>query len=176
MGILQLVKSIGKNHYDHQKLYQDILKLNKDKHLYSLVAIKNTFDEYSNKFLLYYDEEWQVEFFPAFRTVNNDVYNIDNIKKRLSENLKIKADKIDVTFLIEKTNRTKPSAEDEIEKVYDHRYYQATISEFPDCLKESTTIIDGRRYIWMTFQDMKKNTNIMKKNKDIIQIFEEYIK
>lgn len=108
IGGYQLIMSVGSNHYNHKKLYQDILKLNKEQNRYSLVAIKNTFEEYSNKYLLYYDESWGVDFFPAFKTVSND---IESLKDRLSENLKVKRDKIEIVFLVEKTNQKKYSEE-----------------------------------------------------------------
>lgn len=171
IGIFELILSIKSGYYNYEKLYQDILKLNTEKRQYSLVAIKNTFDEFPNKFLLYYDDDWKVDFFPAIRTVSNDE---ENIKDKLSKSLKIKRDKIFITFLVEKPNQKKYSEKDKLEKVYDHRYYQATIQEFYPELKRDSIVIDGIRYKWMTFIEMKNDKNIMKKNEDIIKEFEKY--
>lgn len=112
-----MYKIFKSGYYNHKKLYQDILKLNTEKSQYSLIAIKNTFDEFPNKFLLYYDEDWKVDFFPAFKTVSNDE---ENIKDKLSKNLKVKRDKIIVTYLEEKSNQKKFSEKEKLDKVYDH--------------------------------------------------------
>lgn len=172
VGIYQLSKNIGSQCYTCDNLYKDILILNKDKHLYSLIAIKNEFDAFPNKFLLYYDNVWNVYFFPCFQTVDN---NEDNIKQKLSSNLKIETTNIvNVKFLKEESNQKKWSQDGKIYKVYDHRFYQVTISEFPDNMKKDIFSIDGRKYKWMTFQEMRNNNNIKKKNEDVVEVFEKY--
>lgn len=172
LGICRIINNTGSRKYDYMSLYKDILVLNKDKHFYSLIAIKNTFDKFPNKFLVYYDEKWSVEFFPVFRTISNN--DAENIRKKLSENLKIEINKIEVNFLREEPNQKKFSEDGKVYKVYDHRFYQAVIAEFPNNMKNDIFIIDGQKLKWMTFQEMRNNSNIMKKNKDVIDVFEQY--
>lgn len=165
--------------YTHQKLCDEIERL--DKHFYSLVAIKDTFNEYPKRLLLYRDEKWNADFFPAFRTVPG-AKELDkkNICKLLSTYLEIDENDIKLIFLDEIDNQEKIYQDHEDEKksrvkVYDHRYYLAEIKKFNKKVKKDKFEILDHSYKWMTFSEMESNKKIYEKNKEIIEMFEKYI-
>lgn len=143
-------------------------------HPFSIVAIKDTFRESPNRFLLYYDTRWQCDFFLNYRTQNNESKNVEFIKRRLSEQLKVGIEKIRLEYRTEDIC-TKYSVSDKCEKIYDHRIYQATLAEFPENMKADRFTIDGISYRWTTTQDMEKDPNIRAKNADVVKLIEEYI-
>lgn len=162
--------------YSHQKLCDEIEML--DKHFYSLVAIKDTFNRYPKRLLLYRDEKWNAEFFPAFRTTPGErELDRKNICKLLSTYLEIDESDIKLTFLEEIDNQEKIyKTDDHNEKrVYDHRYYLAEIKRFNKRVKKDQFIIMNRSYRWMTFSEMESNKKIYEKNKEVIETFEKYI-
>lgn len=173
LGVHRLILSLRSRDYNSKQLYNDILSLNKSKRHYSLVAIKNTYDKYPNKYLMYYDKKWKVYFFPKFKRNGTDTTN--SIRNQLSAYLKIDEQFISVEFLTEEPNQKKFSEDGKIYKVYDHRYYKATINSFRESMKKDRFIIEGINFRWMTFQEMEGNANVRKKNSDVIQIFKTYL-
>ena len=169
-GIIMLVKSI-KNKYNHIDLLADIRDLNEIQHPFSIVAVKDTFNKFPNRFLLYYDERWDCKFFFSYRTVDD---NIANIKARLSHELNIPENKIDTKYFANRIDR-KFSVSDQIVKTYNHALYQATISEFTEILKQDQFVIDGKKFFWMTIPEMERDPEIQKKNLDIVHFVQENI-
>lgn len=157
----------AKNHYTSEKLYKDVENMNEAKHCFSLVAIKDTFNKHPNRFLLKYDSDWDCDLFFSFHTLEDETKNIDNIKARLANLLKVDPEEITVQFVNE-TLQTKFSWRDKINKVYSHRLYSAQIKAFPQNEKDQTFIADGTRYKWATIEDMKQDLNIRKKNLDVV--------
>jgi hypothetical protein len=158
--------------YDHKILYHDIENLNEITHPFSIVAIKDTFNEFSNRFLLYYDTSWKCWFFFSFKTL--ETQNEENVKTRLSNLLHIDKKNIALQYKLERI-QPKFSVKDNVDKVYLHRLYQATISEFPEACKESRFEIDGTRFCWMTVAEMEADSDIMKVNQDVISMVKDKI-
>lgn len=172
-GVMELVKN-RKNKYTKEDLLNDICDLNQITHPFSIVAIKDTFNNYPNKFLLYYDERWDCKFFFSYRTSNDDNENIKNIKKRLSNELKTPIKSINVKFVTESIYQ-KYSVSDKIQKMYDHKIYYAKILDFDDELKKKSFIIDGKKFYWMTIQEMENDPDIQKKNLDVVNLVKNNI-
>lgn len=162
-GIIMIVKNV-KEPYNQNDMYNDIKKLDEVTHPFSVVAIKDTFNEYPNRYLLYYDERWDCKFFPSYKTVDN---NEDNIKSKLSSELKVDESKIKLefkTFEIQK----KFSVSHNEDRVYDHRAYVAQVTYFSDLMKKDEFEIEGKKYCWMTIHDMEKDERIMQINADVV--------
>lgn len=162
-GVTMISKSI-KEPYNQEKLYKDIEKLDEVTHPYSLVAIKDTFNKYPNRFLVYYDERWDCKFFPSYKTIDN---NEDNIKARLSGELKVDSEKISVKFNTFEIHK-KYSVSHNEERVYEHRVYSAQLEEFTDMMRQDEFEIDGKTFFWMTINDMEKDERIMEVNSDVV--------
>lgn len=169
-GIYMIVKDVN-DKYGHKELCKDIEALNVIQHAYSIVAVKDTFNKYPNRFLLYYDERWNCKFFFNYKTVDNDE---DNIKSRLSRELKIKENNISMQFKTEKIQK-KYSVSHKEDRVYDHRVYYATISKYTDHVMSDEFEIDGKKFFWMSIQDMERDERIQEVNSDVVGLIKDTI-
>lgn len=159
-----------KSNYNHHDLYNDLKKLDKITHPFSIVAIRDTFNKFPNRFLLYYDERWDCDFFFSFRTVDN---NSENIIKKLSSELQLDERYIKVDYKTQKI-QSKFSESDKIQKTYEHKLYCADISHFNNLLKQNSFEINGKKFKWMTIEQMEQDENIKKKNLDVVDLVKVY--
>lgn len=171
MGMKEIWSSI-KHPFDSNKLGEEIISMST--HPFSIVAIKDTFQQFPNRFLLYYDTRWQCDFFLNYRTQTDERKNTEFIKKRLSEQLKVDVKSIQLDYKTEDIY-TKYSVSDKCNKSYDHRIYQATIGKFPEIMKSDRFMIDGVSYHWATTQEMNNDPDIKAKNSEMVKLIEEYI-
>ena len=141
-------------------------------HRFSIVALKDDFNKYSNRFLLHYDTNWNCWFFFSFPT--SDSANEEQIKNRMSNILKVDKNLI---HLVHKSERLQPkySLKDCVNKVYQHSLYQAVMGEFSPELKEDSFVLDGVSYKWMTIAEMEADDRIMEVNKDVVSFVKEKI-
>lgn len=166
-----IFKCSKKNNYSGEKLYEDIKNLNQITHPFSIIVIKDTFNKYPNRFLVYYDNRWDCNLFINYRTLEN---NINNIKTKLSSDLKVDTKYIDVDFVYEEIYR-KYSVSDKINKFYEHKFYYVIIKKYKDILKSDKFEIDGKKYSWMTINEMEHDEKIIEKNMDVVNIIKHNI-
>lgn len=170
LGILMLGLggyNIWRSRYSWKTLFKEILNMDQTAHHHSIVAIKNTFDPYPNRFLVYEDTAWGCRFFPNYPTQESEEANEENIRRHLSRELKIPMDYITI---VKKGSalQEKYSVKHQCNRYYDHIFYEAGISEFPEELRKDTFRIDGRQYEWMTIAEMEDDPDIQKKNLDVV--------
>lgn len=133
-------------------------------HEHSIIVIKDTFNQYPNRYLVYEDKSWDCELFLNYKkNINNESF----IKSRISSDLKIDVSDISLDFVGQEIHE-KYSVKDKVNKVYCHRFYRANISKFPDMAKCDQFECDGKVYHWRTMAEMEDDKNTMEKNKDII--------
>ena len=173
-GMYSLYKARYKQ-YSHKQLYKDIVNMNQIKHPFSIVAIKDSFNQYPNRFLLQYDKRWKCNMFFSFPTLQNEEDNVTNIQDKLSGLLKIDPNKIKLEYKTDSIY-SKFSVSDQIIKWYDHRIYQGSIDQFSDFLKQEKFQIEGVKYSWMTIDAMKNDPNIQEKNMDVVNLVETNIR
>lgn len=175
MGISFTIKCVRdtrnfvKHPYTHKDLLRDIESKKENTHDHSIVAIKDTFNEYPNRFLLYYDTRWKCWLFPNFKD------NADNegfIKEGISNKLKVKAEGIDMMFLTRRRQQ-KYSESHKEERIYLHSVYKATIKKFPSQERKDEFEVDGVRFKWMGIPEMEKDDRIQKVNTDVVQLVKE---
>ena len=168
-----MVKAI-KNTYNADLLQHDIENLNEIEHPFSLIAIKDTFNKYPHRYLLYYDNRWQLNLFPNYRTQATEEENIANIVGHLSNELQIPAQDITVE---QKgyTLTTKYSVSDKVQKVYAHTLYQATIKELPKKLQADSFMIGDRKYSWWSIDKMETDEDIREHNLDVVELVKHNI-
>ena len=53
-------------------------------------------------------------------------------------------------------------------RVYSHRLYWATVSDFPEVFQQNEFFIDGVEYKWKTIAEMECDDRIMEINEDIV--------
>lgn len=159
-----------KNPYDVERLQTDIESLDTSKHVHTLVAIMDQFNDYPNKFLTYYDSVWKCYLLPNYRTKETD--NHSHIVSCISRELKVPKENIKLTELQSRTYN-KFSEKDKRTKCYVHTLIKADISKLSELEQSETFEIEGRKYKWMTIPQMKENAEIRKKNMDVIKMLEE---
>ena len=177
LGMVFAVRGVwiarGKS-FSHEMLLKEIIDMNEVTHPFSIVAIKDSYNDYPNRFLLYYDERWSCWFFPNYKTIPDDSSNASNICEHLSAQLKLPVDSIRLELKGEAVHR-KYSVSDDKQKVYDHKFYSASIDSFLDTERCDQFSIDGIEYIWMSIADMEKNPVIQERNSDIVGYIKAYI-
>lgn len=170
-GLRKIIIS-RENRYNHKTLFKDIENLDEILHKFSLVAIKDEFNSYANKVLLYYDNSWKCWFLFSFHT--NEYQNEESILQRLSNKLKIDKDCIKINYISDRL-QPKYSEKDHVHKVYQHSLYQCSVTRFPEIMKNNEFEIEGTKYKWWALEEMEADENIMKKNGDVVSFLKEKI-
>ena len=176
LGIIFLFKSIydlwknKKCNYTYNDLFADINTLNEITHNHSIIIVKDSFNKFPNRFLVYDDKVWECRLFINYNeNENNEAF----IKSHLSSELNVDISDITLKFTTMKIHE-KLSQRDKINKMYCHKFYLADIKEFPQCAKDDTFTIGGKTYHWVTIEDLEADENAMAKNSDIISFVKEY--
>lgn len=175
LGIVFSIKSIvdivknSKNNYSFEDLLEDINKLNEIAHSHSIVVIRDSFNKFPNRFLVYEDKRWNCEFFLNYKENPN---NEEFIKNHISSELKIEKNNIKLIFVAQKIHEKFSESANE-NKVYSHKFYEATISEFPEDIKKNSFICDGKEYHWRSIAELEQDENVQKKNLDILNYVKE---
>lgn len=170
-GIYRLINSL-QHKYDHNQLFHEIENLNEVLHSFSIIAIKDTFNNFSNRYLLYYDKAWKCWFFFSFKTSESE--NESFIKQRLSNILKIEKSSISLKYISDRI-QPKYSERDNIHKVYNHSLYEGTLSNFPELIKQDSFTIDNIDYKWFTIEELESDETVMNKNSDVVNFVKEKI-
>ncbi len=144
--------------------------MNVIKHYHSLIALKDDYKEFSNKYLLYYDKDWKCWFFMNYKTNpdNNEKFIIEH----LSNQLHIKKDKISLEYIAEEF-QTKYSVKEEHNKTYAHRLYKCNILSFPREIQKDEFCIDGIDYKWMSIAEMESDERIKEINSDVVSLVKD---
>lgn len=160
---------IEKDRYTYRNLQEEILGLDVNYHPFSVVAVKDSFNEHPNRFLLYHDARWGCDFFFSYKTRASEAEDIDNIRTALSNSLKVDKASISVRYATEEIH-TKFSVSDKYTKTYRHRLYSASISHFPENEMQDSFSIDGTDYKWMSLNEMMKDPAISEINMDVVSM------
>lgn len=169
MGIINTLKAFRTN-YNSGKLYEEIENLSFPVSKYSLIAIKDTFNEYPKRFLLYYDTRWDCYLFLNYKTPEDS--NI--LIQKISNTLEIAIKNISIDYKVAETH-TKYSVSNEKIKTYEHKLYQANITEFTNILKQDEFVIAGKQFKWFSIEEMFSDTNIQNKNAGIVDFVNKNI-
>lgn len=143
-----------------------MLQHNGKTHNHSIVAVKNTFEEFPNKFLLYEDTRWDCKLFINYKeNINNESYIVNHI----SNELKIPVQDITIKYLAQEVGE-KFSESHKEQRVYLHRLYQVEINNIPDRMKKDSFSIEGVNYHWESIHDMEQDGRITEVNSDIVNL------
>lgn len=177
LGLYFTVKSLmdihdsQKNNYSYTDLLSDINRLNEITHNHSIVIIKDTYNKYPNRLLVYDDVRWQCRLFLNYKDNPN---NENFIKEHLSQELKIELTDISLKYLGQRIHE-KFSESARTEKIYSHKFYIATVKSFPQKMLQDSFECDGRRYYWMTIDELEQDANVREKNSDILGYVKELV-
>ena len=140
-------------------------------HNHSIVAIRNSFEEFPNRFLVYYDTRWECFLFLNFKTnVNNESFIING----LSHHPKTDRSNIWLDYISLMVHE-KYSESHQEPRVYCHRLYTAELTAFSPEMKFSEFTLDGIQYRWMSIAEMESDNRTMTVNSDIINFVKENI-
>lgn len=175
LGLFFTAKSVkdiwsgAKNNYSKEDIFKDINKLNQITHNHSIIAIKDTYSEFPNRFLVYDEPKWNCKLFLNYKTnQNNEKFIIDHI----SHELKIKSEDISIEYMSQKIHEKYSQNHKEM-RVYCHRLYQVTLKTFPNIMQDNSFEIDGVQYYWMSISEMERDSRIREVNQDIVDFVKE---
>lgn len=126
-------------------------------HEFSLLAITNP----KNEYLQVYDERWKCWLFPYYRTEDP---NKENVDKHASELLNMKV----TTAYVTNALHCKYSESDQVYKQYKHTLYSLSLDTVPGGMVGNVFELGNKKYTWKSIQELESDSNIMKKNDDII--------
>lgn len=152
--------------YTKEMLLRDIEALDMREHRSSIIAI--TSSDNPRKYLVYYDPEWRYLVFPNYKT--REYENEKNIVEKLSRDLAIDVANIEVTFR-ESGQERKYATKHNEERTYEYYFYEGRISSIDNQNFE----IDGRRYQWMTVQEMLNDKETREHNSFIVNCVDDII-
>lgn len=165
--IYKIVKAF-KSKYTTEDLYHDIIQLQKETSSFSLLTIRDNYQNHNDRFLLLYDKRWKCYLLPYFSTSDNEQENQQKAIDFIRTNFSIAADEISIKTLGEKTH-TKYSVSNERTKTYKHTFYEIKIhSSNAKLIKKSFKIYD-KRFKWFSIAEMQNNKRIMSTNSDVIE-------
>lgn len=176
-SLICTIVKISRSHkqvYLHTDLLDEIKKLNEPPHCHSIIAIKDTFNEFPNRFLLYYDQTWETWFFPNFQTQSTEQKNIRSIRNGISNQLKVNAEKIEVSYL-DCAIHEKYSGRDRKFKQYEHKLYSVKVPS-TTTMQHSEFEIEGIQYKWMTIAAMQADERIMAMNQDVVSFVGDVVR
>ncbi len=171
---LRILHKEKQSPYGKDALLMDIKKLDHVVKRYSIIAVHDSFNEHSRKFLLYYDKGWDCKFFLNYPTSEDGTNDRVNIIKHLANDLGIAEKDIDVVFKGAQQHE-KYSTEHDEWRTYKHSIYEANITQFPRIEKNKTFKIDGKVYFWMTLDEMLDDDRIKAHNSDVVNLVKTYV-
>ena len=170
-GIIQMAV-VSKKNYTADDLYSDMVKLEPPAKRFSLVAIKDTFNKYPNRYLLYYDEKWDCKFFPNCKTLEEETANKDNVIEKISVMLNIPVARLSAEFKAQDIQHKFAPADNTV-NIYDHKLYEVTVSSFPKELRQSSFSIGGKQFFWLTIDEMLKDKRIYEMNLSVVSFVKD---
>lgn len=154
-----------KNNYTMEMLKKDIEDLDMKERNSSIIAITNPSNP--RKYLVYYDLGWEFLAFPNYGTRNNK--NEDYIRDKLSRDFSVPVSNISVT-LTGHGNEEKYSTPNGEIRAYKYSFYKGTITG----IEEVNFNVDGRKYRWMTAQEMLEEPGTKANNSYVVNRVNEY--
>lgn len=156
-----------------EKLYKEIESMNR--RASSLIAVKDGMDVLSNRYLTYYDEQWNCWFLPNHRSFDSYEEDKRKLSSYLSSEFKIPSDDFQMRFVGTATSTKFSTAHNE-ERTYDYRLYLASVIRIPDAWDaEGEFAIGSKKCKWMTVDEMLNDRKIYAINHDVIQMLKDLI-
>ena len=153
--------SIRGSKYSVQELYNDIVSA-ADIHSFSLIVVKNS----QGKYLLQKNKRWHTFLLPFQHT--KDTNDREAVLK-FSKIIGFESPKIIKTL---ETDITKHSVSANMSKTYHHTFYEIDFERCSFSEKPSFKI-NGERFHWYSIEEMKRNKDMLLKNKETIEFIEK---
>lgn len=168
LGSSSLTNGLRNLWYGHDDLFTEIKNMDQTEHAHSIIVIKDYFEKFPNRYLVYEDERWECRLFPNYHTKGTDEENMEYLRGKLSGDLQIPVDSISMRY-VKNVIQEKFSESHKENRRYNHIFYMAEIRDFPKNERRNTFSINGKKYYWMTIDAMKKDEKIQQKNMDVVK-------
>ena len=137
------------------------------KHVFNIVLIKNS--DSKGEYLLFKNKRWRCKLFPNYHALDKNydkVKETENLYMLLPRDIGVKKENLSISY-----HGFKPSAKysygDKINKNYIFHFYVVDIAG-NEKIKHKPFRFNGKRYCWMTLENMYLDKNISKKNSDVL--------
>lgn len=159
--------------YTVENLVEDISNSAERPHRFSLLVIRNTFDERTNKYLLLYDARWKCYLFPYVKGTEDEAENRRRVKAFAESHLGIPSTAVSVAKAFG-SEHDKYSVPDKVMKHYVHTFYDVDISKYialhqDSPIKNREFEMDGYTFRWYTAAEMNNSREIIKRNKETVE-------
>jgi len=140
----------------------------------SLIAVRDG-EKLSNRYLTYYNEQWECWFLPNHRSFDSYSEDKAKVSEYLATEFKIPESDFSLCF-VGTTTSTKWSTAHNEERTYDYRLYMATVSVAPESWRrDGEFVVGSKRCRWMTLDDMRNDSEIYEINHDVVQMLTDLI-
>ncbi|WEV65819.1 DUF1206 domain-containing protein [Bifidobacterium sp. ESL0764] len=171
---VQLFKVHRNDHFDAEVLYKEIEKMDITEKRSSIIAVRDASGPFKNRYLVYHDQDWDCEFFPNHRTIDEAKANKKALADYLSNNFEIPEDSFKLERVGAGSNR-KPSTEHNGEmRYYDYTIYLADVAKIPPQWSAGSFTVGSKDCKWMTIDEMMADKRIRKINQDVIGLVRNY--
>lgn len=165
-GLWEFIKSIT-GAYSLDQLYSEIADIDpKVEHAFNIVVIRNK--NRNGKYLVFKSKRWKCWLFPNYKCLDgvfDPANELTNIKKKIEWDLNI-VGKVKYKYLGNEVTE-KYSVSDRVIKKYNFHFFQAIDVKIEND-KKLNFKCNGKKYRWMTLDQMYSSKNIVKKNKDVL--------
>ena len=141
--------------------------MDKIEHKHSIIIIKNS----KNEYLQYFDKRWNSYLFLNCKI--NEKEDIEKIKDKIVEQLKINKSNIEIKFIMDKVHN-KFSESAKTYKKYHHYFFYVNINNIPSNILKQEFIIGDEQFKWYSMTELENNDRIMKVNNDIVSFIKEW--
>ena len=169
---------LGFDRYNQNMLFDDIKELSTLKNEYrALAVIKDTFSKYPNRFLVYYDEIYHCYLCPHFPITKEEIkdnFYSEKILEYISNELRVSKKHLFVNSVRQQKEHVKYSLRENDNKNFLFYYCKVDISNFDKYqnIKNDSFIIQGKKFAWVSLAELRKDTNTMERNSDVVNYLE----
>ena len=157
-----------KSRYTAEDMYKDIVAMDRTERESSIIAVRDATGDFRNRYLVFFDEGWQCDFFPYHKTVEPISVDLEQVAQYLSDAFEISRSDFTIQPVAQQES-AKPSTEHGGEKrYYVYHLYKADVTRMPDAWRGDSFTVGSKRCRWMTTEDMMKDPRIREVNSDVV--------
>lgn len=140
----------------------------------SIIALKNTADDFPHRFLVYLDKGWDCTFFPNHKTIEPESENELALQQYLFNEFGVPQDGLRLKYVCNSESK-KPSTEHNGEmRYYEYSLYKATVKHIPETWKTDRFQIGSKECRWMSIDEMLAAPRVNEINHDVIALVRDY--
>lgn len=173
-GVFMLINSLF-NYFTIEICYRDICELDqKSKHRQNIIVMTDNSEK--GRYLLVYNLPWKCYLFPSYigKVSNSEDQEISHFKPLFNKSIGVKSNIIELNP-IGTLNSRKINYAEKSYMNYEFHFYKVKVNKLDKVFNKKRFKYNGKKFIWMTLDEMYKSRNIMKKNKDVVVFINDLI-